>query len=137
MGLTLTRVLGFRATHHYRLPGLSAEENRARFGALTEPHRHDYTCAVTVGGAPDPASGMLLDLPVLDRILAEEVSGLDGRDLNAAIPACAAGATLPTCEALAAWLFGRIAPRLPAGARLRRVRVAEDPTLYADCTADD
>lgn len=137
MGLTLTRVLGFRATHHYRLPGLTAEANRARFGALTEPHSHDYTCAVTVGGAPDPASGMLLDLAALDRILAAEVGALDGRDLNAVIPAFRDGTVQPSCEALAAWLFARIAPRLPAGARLRRVRVAEDPTLHADCTADD
>ncbi|MBK6422099.1 MAG: 6-carboxytetrahydropterin synthase [Gemmatimonadetes bacterium] len=137
MGLTLTRILGFRATHHYRLPGRTAEENRARFGDLTEPHPHDYTCAVTVGGAPDPASGMLLDLPTLDRILADEVGGLDGRDLNAAIPPFATCAVQPTCEALAAWLFARIAPRLPAGARLHRVRVAEGPSLYADCTADD
>jgi hypothetical protein len=28
----------------------------------------------------------------------------------------------------------RLTPRLPATVALNRVRVAEDPTLYADCT---
>lgn len=35
---------------------------------------------------------------------------------------------------LPANLFPRIAARLPAGPALERVRIMEDPTLYADCT---
>jgi hypothetical protein len=36
---------------------------------------------------------------------------------------------------MAEYFFRRIAPRLsPGGATLERVRVSEDPTLYADCT---
>jgi hypothetical protein len=50
------------------------------------------------------------------------------------VPAFAYGRTLPTCEAIAAHLFPRIAARLPAPVVLERVRVLEDPTLYADCT---
>ena len=86
-------------------------------------------------GTLDAATGMLLDLPALDRVLAEEIGRLDGGNLNRDIPPFAAGQQ-PTCEALAAWLFGRIAPRLPAGARLGLVRVAEDATLHAECRAD-
>jgi hypothetical protein len=41
---------------------------------------------------------------------------------------------LPTCEAIAADVFPRVAARLPAGVVLERVRILEDPTLYADCT---
>src|SRR5690606_18273427 len=96
---------------------------------------HDFRCAVTVEGPLDEASGMLLDLAVLDRLLAEEIGRLDGGDLNRDIPPFAAGQQ-PTCEALAAWFFGRIEPRLPAGIRLARVRVAEDATLAAECRAD-
>lgn len=137
MRLSLTRSLGFRARHHYALPGLGAEENRARFGAVAEVHAHDYTCAATVTGALDPATGMLLDLPLLDRILADEVGRLDGGDLNRDVPPFAAGGQQPTCEALAAWLFGRVAARLPADLRLERLRVMEDPTLHADCHGTD
>jgi hypothetical protein len=31
-------------------------------------------------------------------------------------------------------VFRRVAARLPAGVRLERVRIMEDPTLHADCT---
>jgi hypothetical protein len=41
---------------------------------------------------------------------------------------------LPTCEAVALDVFRRVAPRLPPGVSLERVRIMEDPTLYADCT---
>jgi 6-pyruvoyl tetrahydropterin synthase-like protein len=55
-------------------------------------------------------------------------------NLNLDVPAFANGRPLPTCEAMATYLFGRIVPRLPAGVRLERVRIAEDATLYGDCT---
>jgi hypothetical protein len=41
---------------------------------------------------------------------------------------------IPTCEAIAAQVYTRVAARLPAGVALERVRIVEDPTLYADCT---
>jgi hypothetical protein len=53
---------------------------------------------------------------------------------NLDVPAFPYGKTLPACEAIVAYVFGRIAPRLPAGLARERVRIMEDPTLYADCT---
>lgn len=131
--------MGFRATHRFFQPAWSAERNRARFGPATdEPgHAHDYRCAVTVTGAMDPATDTIVDLAELDEILAAEiVSRLDGKHLNLDLPEFAYGKTLPSCEALARYFFGRIAARLPRGIGLVRVRVAEDATLHADCTAD-
>jgi 6-pyruvoyltetrahydropterin/6-carboxytetrahydropterin synthase len=139
MPFSLTRSLVFRATHRYFRPAWSREENQARFGwTADEPgHAHDYTCSVTVSGAPDPDTAMILDLPELDRILAEEVTvRFDGRHLNLEVPEFAYGRTLPTCEALAGLIFRKIAPRLPAGVALARVRIAEDALLHADCTGD-
>ncbi len=136
MPVSLTRTVGFRATHRYYKPAWSAEQNRARFGwTADEPgHAHDYTCAVTVTGRPDSATGMIVDLAVLDRLLAElVVVPLDGKHLNLDVPEFAYGRLLPTCEALAEYLFARLAPRLPEGAELMRVRVAEDASLHADC----
>ena len=137
MRLSLTRTVGFRAVHRLFQPDWPPERNRERFGSTAEApgHSHDYSCAVTVTGPLDLETATLIDLALLDRILDEEViRRLDGRHLNLDLPEFASGAVLPTCEALARDLFVRIAGRLPPGVRLERVRVAEDPTLYADCT---
>jgi len=136
MPISLTRTVGFHATHRFYKPQWSAEENRARFGRTTdEPgHSHDYTCAVTVTGRLDPGSGLLIDLPALDALLAEVVvAPLDGKHINLDLAEFAYGRLLPTCEALAEYLFARLAMRLPDGVTLVRVRVAEDATLHADC----
>jgi 6-pyruvoyltetrahydropterin/6-carboxytetrahydropterin synthase len=135
MPVFLTRTVGFRAIHRFYRPEWSAETNRARFGWTTdEPgHSHDYTCAVTVTGRPDPETGMIVDLPALDRLLADlVVAPLDGKHINLDVADFAYGRLLPTCEALAGYLFARIAPRLADGVELVRVRVAEDATLHAD-----
>ena len=137
MRLSLTRTVGFRATHRYFKPDWSPEENRRRFGWTTdEPgHPHDYRVSVTVSGPLDPATDMIVDLGLLDAILVDEITArLEGRDLNLDLPEFAPGAALPTCEALARLLYERITGRLPRGVQLARVRVAEDATLHADCT---
>lgn len=137
MALSVTRTVSFRATHRMVQAQLNESENRARYGWTADApgHEHDYSCAITVSGAPDPATGAVVDLALLDRILVQEVIGpLDGRHLNDVVPPFAEGRALATCEALAQWLYPRIAARIPAGTHLERVRVAEDPTLHADCT---
>ncbi|HEV8178420.1 MAG TPA: 6-carboxytetrahydropterin synthase [Gemmatimonadales bacterium] len=136
VALSLTRVVGFHALHRYYRPEWSESRNREVFGALADPpgHGHDYQCAVTLRGPLDD-SGMIIDLGLLDRILRDEVLiPFAGKHLNLDLPAFAYGKTLPTCEAIAAYVFPRIAARLPAGPMLERVRIMEDPTLYADCT---
>lgn len=131
--LSLTRVINFSATHRMYRPDWPAEENERQFGPVSRYHSHQYQCAVTVSGSMDPATGMILDLVQLDQILADEVTDrLNGRTLNTDLPELASGRPLPTCEALVSMLYPRIAARLPSGLRLVRVRVAEDPTLYAE-----
>jgi 6-pyruvoyltetrahydropterin/6-carboxytetrahydropterin synthase len=136
MAIELTRTVGFRAVHRLYRTDWTPERNREAFGPLSDPpgHPHDYTCAVTVAGPLDPLMGMVMDLVELDRILRDEiVTPFEGRNLNQDVAEFAAG-TLPTCESLAALVYRRVAPRLPAGVTLARVRVAEDATLHADCT---
>jgi len=134
---SLTRTVGFRALHRFYRPEWTEARNREVFGPLGDPpgHAHDYQCAVTVRGPVEAPMSMVMDLGELDRILQDEVVGpFDGKHLNLDVAAFAYGRTLPTCEAIAAHLFPRIAARLPATVVLERVRVLEDPTLYADCT---
>jgi 6-pyruvoyltetrahydropterin/6-carboxytetrahydropterin synthase len=136
MAASLTRTVGFHAQHRLYRPDWSEARNREVFGSPADPpgHSHEYRCAVTVGG-PLGDSGMMLDLAQLDRIIGDEVLiPFAGKHLNLDVPAFAYGKTLPTCEAIAAYVFRRIAARLPAGLVLERVRIMEDPSLYADCT---
>ncbi|HEU5217955.1 MAG TPA: 6-carboxytetrahydropterin synthase [Gemmatimonadales bacterium] len=135
MPASLTRTVGFRATHRFYKPEWSDELNRSRFGWTTDApgHAHDYTCAVTVSGLPDAETGLIVDLAALDRVLADVVvTPLHDKHINLDVPEFAYGKRLPSCEALAQYLFERIAAGLPPGAALVRVRVAEDATLHAE-----
>lgn len=135
MQVSLTRTVTFPAQHRMYRREWSDNRNREAFGDLVEYHGHDYACTVTVGAILDPQSGMVMDLGRLDGILKEEVvEPLQGQQLNDLVTFPGGHQPPPTCEALAAWLFRRIAVRLPRGVTLERVRVAEDPELYADCT---
>jgi 6-pyruvoyltetrahydropterin/6-carboxytetrahydropterin synthase len=137
MPCALTRRIAFHARHRYYRADWSAAENQQRFGWTAEPpgHGHLYRVEVTVTGPLDPATQMIIDLGALDAILDEEiVQPLAGTLLNESIAVFASGAELPSCEAVAGWCWSRIATRLPPGVRLERVRVAEDETLWADCT---
>jgi 6-pyruvoyltetrahydropterin/6-carboxytetrahydropterin synthase len=137
MSVSLTRTVGFRAVHRFYRPDWSESRNREAFGALSDPpgHPHDYRCAVTVSGPIHGRMGMVVDLAELDRILQEEVvARLHGKHLNEDVPGLAYGEMLPTCEVIAVDVYRRIAARLPRDVTLERVRIMEEPTLYADCT---
>jgi 6-pyruvoyltetrahydropterin/6-carboxytetrahydropterin synthase len=137
MATSLSREVPFRALHRFFRPDWSEARNREAFGPLSEPpgHAHDYRCVVTVAGPIAASRGMVMDLVELDGILHDEVVvPFDGKHLNLDVPEFAYGRTLPTCEAIAVYVFTRVAARLPAGVVLDRVRILEDPTLYGDCT---
>src|SRR5436309_11429274 len=75
----------------------------------------------------------VMSLETLDRLLAEEITRrLDGRSLNEALPEFAPGRRLATGEALAVYVWVRIAPRLPRGVTLHAVRVQEGPRIYSE-----
>jgi 6-pyruvoyltetrahydropterin/6-carboxytetrahydropterin synthase len=137
MSVSLTRTVGFHAVHRLYRSDWTEARNREAFGPLSDPpgHAHDYRCAVTVSGPLSGRMGMVFDLGELDRILQEEVvSRLDGKHLNQDVPGLSDSGMLPTCEAIAVDVYRRVAARLPRGVTLERVRIMEDPTLYADCT---
>lgn len=121
----LTRIVEFTATH--RFPA------GPEFGAAARDHSHRYECHVTVTGPFQPAAGGVMSLKTLDALLAREVRDpLDGRHINEDVPVFADGRWLATGEALAVYLWNRIAPALPAGVVLHTVRVQESPHLYSE-----
>ena len=128
-GASTTRRFTFSAGHRYHVPAWSPEDNERRFGRLSVPHGHNYTLDVTVRGAIDPRTGMVIDLGELKRIVQETViERFDHADLNAD-PLFRE--RVPTTENIALAVWDLLAPKLGPD-RLARVRVWEDPTLFVD-----
>src|SRR4051812_40410868 len=87
--IRLERRYRFSASHLYRRPDWSEDENRARFGkcANLPGHGHNYRLYVTIAGEVDPVTGFVVDLGLLDARVAERVvERLDHQHLNAALP---------------------------------------------------
>src|SRR5215210_6516328 len=104
---SLTRTVSFYAEHRLYRPDWSEARNREVFGTVMEPpgHGHDYQCAVTVRG-PLKDGGMIIDLGVLDGIIDTKVlAPFAGKHINLDVPEFAYGKTLPTCEAIATYIF--------------------------------
>jgi 6-pyruvoyltetrahydropterin/6-carboxytetrahydropterin synthase len=129
----LIRRVRFAAAHRYRKPEWSDEKNLEVFGLCARPnyHGHTYTCAVTVDGLIDEATGMVIDLAILDRVLQTEiVDRFDHRNINLDVPEFGEGKMIPTGENLARFIFDRVQAAL-GSVCLRAVQIDEDETLSA------
>jgi len=135
----LTRRVSFAAAHRYRRPDWSEERNAEVFGLCAREsfHGHSYTCDVVVTGDIDPATGFIVDLGLLDRVLATEVrERFDHRNINLDVPEFADGKLVPTGEELARFIFTRVQAGLGGAATVVSVTVAEDSTLSATYRVD-
>lgn len=135
----LTRRISFAAAHRYRRPDWSDDENDRVFGlcARHSYHGHSYTCDVTVTGAIDERTGMIVDLAQLDAVLAREVrQRFDHRNINVDVPEFADGKRIPTGEELARFVHGRVQSALAPTVRVVEVVIAEDETLRASYRPD-
>jgi 6-pyruvoyltetrahydropterin/6-carboxytetrahydropterin synthase len=121
----LTRAYSFSAAHRLARPDRSDEENRALYGkcANPHPHGHDYRIEVTVAGRPDAATGLVTDLGMLDRCVAERIlERFDHRYLNVEVPPF--DRIVPTGERIAERIWELLADVTPG---LARVVVYETP----------
>src|SRR6476620_4045395 len=135
MKIVLERRYRFSASHLYRRPEWSEEENRARFGkcANLPGHGHNYRLWVGVEGEIDPLTGFVVDLGRLDALVGHRVvERLDHQHLNAALPDFADVGASPSSESLIRVIHGQLLDELPEGARLVRLRLAEDEDLAAE-----
>lgn len=124
-----TRRFTFAAGHRYEVEGWSATDNERAFGRLTAAHGHNYALDVTVRGPIDAATGMVMNLAELKRVVTETVvDRFDHADLNA--DPLFRG-KVPTTENLAIAIWDLLAAKLGLE-RLAQVRVWEDPTLWVD-----
>ncbi len=96
--IDLTAEFVFAAAH--RLPRIE--------GPCFNLHGHNYTLRVTVRGAPNPATGLIIDFDVLDKIVRERVlSKCDHKYLNDFIDN-------PSCEEILRWIWPLLEAELPA-----------------------
>lgn len=141
MPASLTRRVTFAAAHRYRVASWSDERNAQVFGlcARANYHGHSYTCDVTVRGALDDVTGMVVDLAVLDDVLAREVRArFDHANINMDVPEFGENRLVPTGENLARFIFERVQQALKnrgASVDVSSVTVGEDATLSATWTA--
>ena len=144
----LERRYRFSASHIYRRPEWSEEENRARFGkcANVPGHGHNYRLWVTVRGPLDPETDFVCDLGELDALVTRLIlDRLDHQHLNAALPEFAPGQANPSSEALVRWIRAQLEPALARqplgggsrGVDLVRLRLEEDDDLAAEWRAED
>ena len=112
----LTKSFHFEAAHW--LQGTTFGE------ASEEIHGHSFRAEVSLRGTPDPATGMLLDLGLLERSMAEVRKTLDHKLLNKV-----EALGLPTLENLSRFIF----ERLQHAGSITRVSVHRD-SCNESCT---
>ena len=96
----LTKSFRFEAAHS--LSGTT-------FGADSEEiHGHSFRAEVTVRGTPDPDTGMVVDLGLLDAGIADVRKVLDHKLLNKV-----EALGLPTLENLSRFIWDRVADKAP------------------------
>jgi len=132
----MSRKLYFSATHVYRVPTWSDEENRRVFGLCSNPngHGHDYTLEVMVRGTIDPRTGMVVNISDIDKVTGKLVEEeLDGRFLDREHPYFES--RIPTTENIVRYLWESLDGKLPQ-CELYRIRVRENPYLYSEKERD-
>ena len=139
MAMLITRRVDFSASHVCANPRLSAEENRAIYGAAANPHGHghNYVLEVTVAGDPDPVTGMVMDLKYLKEVVNREVvDPMDHRMLNREVPPF--DHIIPTTENVAIEVWRRLQPHLNTDStRLHSIRLYETEDLFVDYVGDE
>lgn len=133
MKVRLERRFRFSASHLYRRPDWSEEENRARFGkcANLPGHGHNYRLFVTVDGGIDPQTGFIVDLGTLDSLVtAKVIDRLDHQHLNSALPEFGEGGKIPSSENLILWILDQL-----QGLHVVKLRLEEDEDLAAEWLA--
>ncbi|CAN5472973.1 6-carboxytetrahydropterin synthase [soil metagenome] len=122
--MTLTRTYEFAAAHRLHSPWLSDEENRTLFGKCNSAngHGHNYLLEVTVGGRPNPQTGMMVDLGILDQTVERLIiDRYDHRNLDMDVPELEGQVT--TSENVCRAIYKELDGQLPA--QLERVRLWE------------
>jgi len=127
----LTRRYRFSASHRLHNDALTAEDNSRLYGKCDNAfgHGHNYMLEVTVAGQVDSATGMVLDLGIMDGMVEREV--IDRFDLtNLNMDVQPFGDVVPTTENVCIEIYNLLKDKLTGSgrwptARLDRIRLEE------------
>lgn len=122
--ISLGRRYRFAASHRLHSERLNEEENWRVYGKCNNPygHGHNYVVEISVSGAVDPATGMIVNLTDLDGFVEREViEAFDHKSLNEDVEAFRG--KVPTTENVCIEIYQRL-KNFPL-AKLERVRVEE------------
>ena len=103
----------FSAAHKLFLPGLSDEENYQIFGKCSNPnwHGHNYILYVTIKGAVDPETGLVIHLRQVSKLIEEKVlMRIDHRNLNLEVDFLKG--KVPTSENVAIGIWNELADEI-------------------------
>ena len=130
----LSQKFEFSATHRLHNPALSAEENCRVYGKCNNPHGHghNYELQVTLRGTPDPKTGVVIDVPAFERVVASAViDRFDHKNLNVELPEFRD--VIPSVENIARVIYGLLKPKIAeAGSELSAVTVWETPKTWCE-----
>lgn len=129
----LTRIEHFNAAHRLYNPNWTDEQNEQVFGKCANQnwHGHNYELLVTIRGEADPETGFLFDVKQLSQLIHTHViDALDHKNLNLDVPFLKG--KMCSTENLAIAIWDRLAPYLPAGVALHRIKLYETPRIYVE-----
>src|SRR5687767_11388934 len=129
----LTRVEHFNAAHKLYNPKWSYVENERVFGKCANEnwHGHNYELYVTIKGKVNEETGFLFDAKKLSNIIKSEVlEQLDHKNLN--IDVAFLEGKMCSTENLAVGIWNQLAPQLPDGVMLHRIKLYETPRIYVE-----
>lgn len=129
----LTRIEHFNAAHKLFNPEWPRERNEEVFGRCANEnwHGHNFELHVTVRGRPDPDTGFVFDAKKLSHIVNERViDRLDHRNLNLDVDFMRG--RICSIENLVMAIWAELAPHLPAGVALHRLKLVETPRIHVE-----
>jgi 6-pyruvoyltetrahydropterin/6-carboxytetrahydropterin synthase len=134
----ITKKYEFSASHRYWKKDWSREKNEQVFGKCTSPHGHghNYDLHVTISGKIDPATGMIINLTDLKRMVKVVLEDFDHKYLNLDTPFFEN--QIPTTENIARVLFDQVDKQLndKGDFNLQKIRLYERNDLYVDVWRD-
>lgn len=111
----LSKTFGFEAAHTLKR-AISAESSK-------RIHGHSYRAEVSIRGAADPTTGMVVDFGQIDTAIADVRDTLDHHFLDEIADLGPA-----TMENLASWIWRKLAPTVPGLVRVTVYRDSQGET---------
>lgn len=134
--LYVTKRVEFSSSHRLFNPTFSDELNEETFDKCNNinGHGHNYVLDVTVAGMPDDATGYVIDLKYLKKLITDELVNLvDHKHLNYDVDFIRG--YIPTVENLSV-LFWRILENKLNNCKLHKITLYETPASYVEYFGD-